>query len=489
MTLLNKAHKHNLRRKVISVCCTLFFIGASHAAMAGEYWLTKGDRSVEFEEQGGRYVLTPTAEMPLITIDTSQKFQTMEGFGYTLNGGSAMHLANMSPSARKDLLQELFGNTGNNAGEESNGSRVEGGRASIGVSYIRLSLGASDLDPKAFSYNDLPVGETDIQLAKFSIAPDEKYLIPILKEILAINPAMPFMASPWSPPAWMKSNNSTIGGELKPEYYGVYAQYFVKYIQAMAQHGIKIAAVTIQNEPMHPGNNPSLLMHAKDQAEFVANHLGPAFESAAIESKIIVWDHNADKPEYPIEVLDNPVANKYIHGSAFHLYGGNINDISRVHDAHPDKHLYFTEQWVGANSDFWGDVAWHVENLIVGASRNWCKTVLEWNLAADSNLQPHTPGGCDACLGALTIDGDKVKRNAAYYIIAHASKLVPPGSIRVDSHRVTDLPNVAFLTPQNNVVVIVLNNTATSQSFALTHNRKKTAYSLPAKSVVSVVLN
>lgn len=449
--------------------------GFSPNVLAGEYWLTKGDRSVEFEEQGDRYAIKPNAGFPLITIDKTQTFQTMEGFGYTLNGGSATHLANMSESARAALLKELF-------------SQDEAAEPSIGISYIRLSLGASDLDPAPFSYNDLPKGEVDLSLEKFTIAEDEKTLIPIIKQILAINPNIRFMASPWSPPVWMKTNGSTIGGELNPKYYAVYAQYFVKYIRAMAQHGIQIDAVTIQNEPMHPGNNPSLLMHAKDQADFIAHHLGPAFEQAGVTTKIIIWDHNADKPEYPIQVLNNPTANKYIHGSAFHLYGGDINALTQVHEAHPDKHLYFTEQWVGANSDFWGDVAWHVENLIVGASRNWCKTVLEWNLAADSNLQPHTPGGCDACLGALTVDGDKVERNAAYYIIAHAAKFVPPGSVRIHSHRVDSLPNVAFLTPENNIVMVLLNNTAKSQSFVLVSDRQKSAYSIPKNSVVTLKL-
>ncbi|ABD82251.1 glycoside hydrolase family 30 protein [Saccharophagus degradans] len=481
MTLLKNINKQRLARKVKLVCSaiSLVVMGFSCAASANQYWLTSGDLSAAFEEQGEKYAVAPSPEMPLITIDKSQAFQTMEGFGYTLNGGSATHLANMSDAARARLLQEIFG--------QSDGANTN--KPSIGVSYLRLSLGASDLDPAPFSYNDLPPGEVDLKLEKFTIAQDEKTLIPILKQILAINPNITFMASPWSPPVWMKTNGSTIGGELNPEYYSVYAQYFVKYVQAMAEHGINIDAITIQNEPMHPGNNPSLLMHAKDQADFIANHLGPAFKQAELKTKIIVWDHNADKPEYPIEVLNHPVANQYIHGSAFHLYGGDVNAISQVHNAHPDKHLYFTEQWVGANSNFWGDVAWHVENLIVGATRNWCKTVLEWNLAADSNLQPHTLGGCDACLGALTIDGDNVKRNAAYYIIAHAAKHVPPGSVRIHSHRVAGLPNVAFLTPQKKVVVVVLNNTTQLQSFTLVHDRQKFAYSMPAQSVVTLVID
>lgn len=457
------------------VLAAMLLMVCAATASANEYWLTKGDLTAAFEEQGDRYLLPPNASTAYtIEIDTSKTYQEIEGFGYTLNGGSAMHLANMSSRAREAILQELFGR----------------GESDIGVSYIRLSIGASDLDPMPFSYSDVPPGEVDPELKYFSIDKDRKYLIPIIKQILAINPDITFMGSPWSPPVWMKTNGSTIGGELKQEYYSSYAQYFVKYIQAMQQEGIAIDAITIQNEPMHPGNNPSLLMHPWDQADFIANHLGPAFEKAQLNTKIIIWDHNADKVEYPIEVLSNKKANAYIHGSAFHLYGGTIDALSKVKEAFPDKHLYFTEQWVGANSDFWGDVAWHVENLTIGAMRNWCKTVLEWNIAANSQLEPHTPGGCDACLGALTIDGDKVKRNAAYYIIAHASKRVLPGSKRVASTALKKLPNVAFLTPQGATVLIVLNNSDNEKQFTVKPNKhfsqKEAAYAIPANSVVTL---
>src|SRR5690606_11022530 len=198
---------------------------------------------------------------------------------------------------------------------------------------------------------------------------------PLLKEILAINPAIKIMGSPWSPPVWMKDNGSSIGGSLKTEYHDAYAQYFVKYIQEMKANGITIDAVTIQNEPLHPGNNPSLLMPAEAQKEFVRDHLGPEFEKNNIKTTIIVYDHNADRPDYPITILDDPEAAKYIDGSAFHLYGGTIDAVSQVHDAHPNKNLYFTEQWVGAPGDFAKELTWHTENLIIGAPRNWCKTV------------------------------------------------------------------------------------------------------------------
>ncbi|MHA6278860.1 glycoside hydrolase family 30 protein [Salinimicrobium sp. CAU 1759] len=408
-----------------------------------------------------------------ITIDTSQTFQEIDGFGYTLTGGSALHINRMKDSARTALLKELFG-TGENE---------------IGVSYLRLSIGASDLNKAPFSYNDIPEGETDVNLENFSLANDTVHVIPVLKEIIKIAPDIKIMGSPWSPPAWMKDNKDTRGGSLLEEYYPVYAEYFVKYIEAMADHGITIDAITVQNEPLHPGNNPSLLMLAEEQAEFIKNHLGPAFEKNNIDTKIIIYDHNADRPDYPISILNDPEAAQYIDGSAFHLYGGEIEALSEVHDAHPDKNLYFTEQWVGAPGNFAQEMSWHTENLIIGATRNWSRNVLEWNLAADENQQPHTDrGGCDRCLGAITITGDEVTREPAYYIIAQASKFVRPGSVRVESNMPENLPNVAFLTPQGKIVLIVQNKAEKEETVTVKLDNKQTSFQLPAGAVGTLVL-
>lgn len=408
-----------------------------------------------------------------IVVDTSQTFQEIDGFGYTLTGGSALHINQMSDSARAILLQELFGT----AEDE------------LGVSYLRLSIGASDLDEAPFSYNDLPEGETDVELKNFSLANDTIHLIPVLKEILKIVPDIKILGSPWSPPKWMKDNNDTRGGSLKKEYLPAYAQYFVKYIKAMKEEGITIDAITIQNEPLHPGNNPSLLMLAEDQAEFIKNHLGPAFEENNISTKIILYDHNADRPDYPIAILNDPEAAKYVDGSAFHLYGGEIEALSEVHEAHPDKNIYFTEQWVGAPGDFAKEMAWHTENLIIGATRNWSRNVLEWNLAADENQDPHTDrGGCDRCLGAVTIDGDKVTREPAYYIIGQASKFVRPGSVRVASNVPEDLPNVAFKTPEGKIAVIVQNTAEEERNVKLKIGAKQAVFKLPAGAVGTLML-
>lgn len=417
------------------------------------YRITLPDRSLAFAAQPALSFTTRLpAGIPVIRIDTDSVFQEIDGFGFTLTGGSAGHLLSMSPAARTLLLRELFDTTGNN----------------IGISYLRLSVGASDLNDTVFSYNDLPPGETDPEMKQFSLGFDRQDVIPILREILAINPNIRVMASPWSPPTWMKTNGDTRGGSLKPEWYDAYARYLVRYVQDMARDGIRIDALTVQNEPLHPGNNPSLLMPAAEQTQFIKQSLGPQFRAAGLRTKIIIYDHNADRPDYPITVLNDPEARQYIDGSAFHLYAGPIEALSQVHAAYPDKHLYFTEQWTGAPGKFAEDLQWHVGTLIIGGTRNWARCVLEWNLSSNPQLTPFTQrGGCSSCLGAITIDGNKVVRNSSYYVVAHASKYARPGSVRLGSNLPDDLPNVAFRNPAGKLVLVVLNKSNQPRQFAV----------------------
>ncbi len=437
------------------------------------WWVTSGDKLSLLDEQNDLPFDNIEPVGSVISVDTSQQFQTIDGFGFALTGGSAMLMkTKLNAEQRSELLKELFLT-------ERNG---------IGISYLRVSIGASDLDELVFSYDDLPKGEKDPSLRQFNLSYDTLYLIPVLKEILALNPNLKIMGSPWSPPVWMKDNQLPKGGSLKPEYYEVYANYFVKYIQAMAKAGIAIDAITLQNEPENPKNTPSLVMTAEEQALFVKNHLGPAFKTNNIETKIVVFDHNCDHPEYPIAVLNDPEAKQFIDGSAFHLYLGEIEALSKVHDAHPDKNIYFTEQWTSGKGEFAGDLNWHVKHLIIGATRNWSRTVLEWNLAADVNFDPHTnDGGCDSCQGALTIDDGNVTRNVSYYIIAHASKFVPPGSVRVSSNLIEGLSNVAFVTPQGKKVLIVLNETDDEKSVKISFNNLNANARLAGGSVYTFI--
>jgi glucosylceramidase len=434
-----------------------------------DFWLTKGNQSAVLQKQTSVLAFgTAYNTYANIEVDDSKVFQTIDGFGYTLTGGSAQVINQLNTQKRQELLKELFGTNDN----------------SIAISYLRISIGASDLNAAPFTYDDLASGQTDMNLDNFSLAPDKTDLIPMLKEIVAINPNIKIMATPWSPPVWMKDNNGFVGGSLKPEYYAVYAKYFVKYIQTMKAEGIAIDAVTPQNEPLHPGNNPSMLMIALHQADFIKNHLGPAFKTANLSTKIVAYDHNCNKPEYPIAVLNDPGANPYVDGSAFHLYEGDISALSTVHSAFPNKNIYFTEQYTSSTGSFEGDLKWHVKNVIIGSMRNWSKTALEWNLANNASFGPNTPGGCTTCKGALTINSsDSFTRNVGYYIIAHASKFVPSGSVRISSNFSGNLNNVAFKTPSGKKVLIVENDGNTSEIFNIKYNGNWITTSLEAGSV------
>jgi glucosylceramidase len=434
-----------------------------------DFWLTKGDQTVLLTKQNGVLGFnTITNSYTNIEVNEAQKYQTIDGFGYTLTGGSAQVINQLSTEKKKELLQELFGST----------------ETSISINYIRVSIGASDLNEKAFTYNDLPKGDTDLDLAKFSLDFDKNGVIALLKEILAINPSIKILATPWSAPLWMKDKDSFVGGSLKTQYYDVYAKYFVKYIQQMKNEGITIDAVTPQNEPLHGGNNPSMVMTALEQTNFIKNNLGPAFKAANLTTKIIAYDHNCDNTQYAMAILGDPIASPFVDGSAFHLYAGNINALSTVYNAFPNKNLYFTEQFTSSTGDFKGDLKWHLKNVIIGSMRNWSKNALEWNLANNGSFEPHTQGGCNTCKGALTVNSsDSFNRNVAYYIIAHASKFVPVGSIRISSNISGNLQNVAFITPTGKKVLIVENDGDTTEIFNIKFNGKWVTTSLDGGSV------
>lgn len=436
-----------------------------------DFYLTTGNQTSLLQKQTTPIVFkTATNGYPDIIVDTAQAFQAIDGFGFTLTDGSASLISGLPEAMQNDLLKELFSLDSN----------------AIGISYLRVSIGASDLSASVYTYDDMPAGQTDINLEHFSLRKEMSQVIPVLKKILVINPNIKILGSPWTAPVWMKSNNSSIGGNLLPQYYSAYADYLVKYIQAMKAEGISIDAITPQNEPLHGGNNPSMVMTAIEQADFIKNHLGPAFQAAAINTKIIIYDHNADRPDYPLTVLDDAGARQYIDGSAFHLYAGDISALSTVHNAYPQKNIYFTEQYTSSTGEFAGDLKWHLKNVLIGSMRNWSRNALEWNLASDPYYSIHTPGGCTTCKGAITIVSG-ITRNVGYYIIAHASKFVRPGSQRVASDNVGSLYNVAFLRPDGKKVLIVENDGNTSQTFNISFNGRRAIASLEAGAVGTFV--
>ncbi len=409
----------------------------------------------------------------VITVNPMEQYQKMEGFGFALTGGSAQLLMRMAPATRAALLQQLFAPAG----------------PGIHVSYLRISIGSSDMNDPAFTYDAMPAGESDPQLAHFSLGPDRTTVIPVLRQILKINPRIKILGSPWSAPGWMKTNDALKGGQLKTDDYGVYARYFVRYLRAMGKAGIRLSAITVQNEPLNPKNTPSMVMFAPEEDRLIAQYLGPALARAGLHTRIQIYDHNPDVASYPLSILADPAANRYVEGTAFHLYGGSVRTLTRVHYLYPNKDLFLTEQSVTQSPrDKRLEIAAPVQGVLIGATRNWARNVLLWNLAANAQAGPHTlHGGCTSCWGALTLTGNRVKRNVAYYALAHFSKFVPPGSRRIGSNPLEQLANVAFLTPRGKIVLVVANTGNFTARFHIRYLGQTLAADLPAESVGTFV--
>lgn len=408
-----------------------------------------------------------------ITLEEHETLQEMEGFGAALTESSAylMH-TKLNTSQRKELIRELF-------------TRDTG----IGISYLRVTMGASDFSLEDFTYNDRPMGETDPSLEHFSIAKDQRYLIPVLKEILEASPRIRIMATPWSAPAWMKTNGKLAGGKLKPEYYPAFALYFVKYLKAYKNEGIEIDAISVQNEPLHEAAYPSMRMEASEQLDFIKNHLGPLLEKENIKTKILAYDHNWDRPDYPMTILADPDARKYVSGSAFHAYAGNVTAMTTVQEAFKDKGIYFTEisggEWA---TNFADNMGWNMKNIFIGAPANWSKNALLWNLALDENHGPKN-GGCGNCRGVVTIsEGGFIRRNVEYYALAHLSKFVADGAKRIKTNPVTAVEHVAFKNPDGTVSVVVFNGANNFQRINIVGENGQVIFNQEPASVITYVL-
>lgn len=440
-------------------------------------WLTTPDRSkLLHREADVSWKKDGRPNDTTIDVDDRTAYQQMDGFGAAMTESSAWLIANkLSVEQRNELMNRLFDH-----------------EQGIGISYLRLPMGATDFSLSHYTYDDMPEGQTDPELRGFSIDHDKAYIIPTLRKAKEINPALKIMGSPWSAPAWMKTSGSLLKGNLNADAYPAYADYFAKFVQAYAAEGLPIDAVTPQNEPQfEPDGYPGMRMEAAEQANFIKTYLGPAFVKANIRTKIVVWDHNWDDPYYPIQILSDPEASKYIAGSAFHGYAGEVANQQKVHDAFPGKDIYFTESSGGEWApEFGGSLKWDMQNLIIGATRYWAKTVLKWNLALDESHGPAL-GGCRDCRGFVTIDGQTghASYNPEYYAFGHASKFVKPGAYRIDSNTFGNgsIEDVAFRNPDGSEVLIALNSAAESRSFLVRRSGKSFAYTLPAGAAATFV--
>lgn len=402
----------------------------------------------------------------IIRILATDTCQTVHGVGAALTHASAwVFHHNLTHAKRDSIFRELFTPKG------------------IGINYTRLAVGASDFSFNFFSYSETE----DFTLSNFSIDEDRKDVIPMLKEILAINPDLQIMATPWSPPAWMKTNKSMIGGKLRPDCFDVYADYLIKYIEAYKKEGINIHTMSVQNEPeFGTAAYPCMDMTAEEQKVFIRDHFGPKLKASGLHTKIVLFDHNCDNPDYPISIMNDAQAKEYVDGSGFHLYKGHISALCKVHEAHPDRNIYFTEQSGGEWApDFVQNVRWYVGELFAGAMNCWSKNALLWNLALDENNGPKNTG-CQDCFGVVEIDkSGEIKKHAEYYAIAHYGKYIQPNARRLMANG-DAVKGAAFLNPDGTMVYMGVNYGSEVKKIYFQTDKKLFSYTFKPGEVVSI---
>ena len=473
----------------------------SDTAPAAHLWLTTADGSHKLSDMGTIPFTTTPSSAPTIVIDPSRSFQKMDGFGGAITDSAAHVLYGLSPSARARAMEMLFSpQTGD------------------GLDYLRQPIGASDFVVKApYTYDDMPAGQTDYAQHHFSIAHDEAQILPLLRWAKRLNPNLQIIATPWSPPAWMKTNDSLIGGRLidTPAIYHSYALYLTKFVQAYSRQGVAINTITVQNEPQNrnPAGYPGTDMSAA-QEEKVIEALGPMLRDAGLHTQILAYDHNwsehpndiADTPpdetqdtnDYPQEVLSSPAA-QWIAGTAYHCYYGDPSAMTALHNQFPSKDIYFTECSGSQSSDpsntFSDTLKWHSRNLIIGSPRNWAKTVINWNVALDPSGGPHV-GGCTNCTGILTVGpGDTITPDAEYYTLGSLSRFVAPGAVRIASTSFGttgwngEVMDVAFRNPDGSTVLVAHNENDSPQAVGIHEGNEYLTYMMPGDSLATFTWN
>jgi glucosylceramidase len=481
-------------------------VGASAAVPAqrpatdlAHVWITTPDGTDKMADLGTVAFTSSPSTAPTVVVDGSRTFQTMVGVGASITDSSATVLSALPPTARTAAMTSLFDpNTGD------------------GLGYLRQPIGASDFTATAaYTYDDLPAGQTDYPLAHFSITHDQRQILPLLRQAERLNPSLRILASPWSPPAWMKTGDSLVGGRLidDPRIYRAYAAYLVDFVQAYRDNGVRVDAITVQNEPQNrtPSGYPGTDLPSSQEAKVIAE-LGPMLRHAGLRTQILGYDHNwsehpndiaatppdetADINDYPQQLLASTAA-QYVAGIAYHCYSGDPSMMTALHNQFPSKDIYFTEcsgsQSGNPANTFSDTLKWHARNLIIGATRNWAKTVVNWNLALDPNGGPHT-GGCGTCTGVVTVNPDgTVTRNAEYYTLGHLARFVRPGAVRIASTSFGttgwngQVMDVAFRNPDGSTVLVAHNENDNPQTFAVLDGAKTLTYTLPGGALATFV--
>ncbi len=404
-----------------------------------------------------------------VHLDPDQRFQQVLGFGAALTDASCYLLEQMDAGRRKTLLEECFGASG------------------LGFSVARTTIGASDYSLDAYSYDD--VASPDPELAHFTIEHDRKYILPLLREAQEANPKLFYFSSPWSPPGWMKAGNSLLGGSMRKHYFDAYAQYFIKFLQGYAADGVKISAVTVQNEvdTDQDGRMPQALWGEEYEEEFIKLHLGPALQKASLDTKIWILDHNYNLWGRAADELSDPDVYKYVDGVAWHGYVGVPSAMTRVHDMFPAKHAYWTEGGPDIKApDYATDWAkW--SSTFTEILRNWARCIVSWNLVLDENGKPNI--GPFTCGGVVTINSQtrEITRSGQYWAFAHYSKVIQRGASIVGSWGdLKGIDHVAAHNPDGSRVLI-LTNTGPEQNVQCTLRDQALMISLPPDSITTLV--
>lgn len=447
---------------------------------------TTSNRSRNLKEEWVDFSANEVVPSSTLKLNPSEEFQTIDGFGAAITGATAYNLLKMSETNRHDFLTQTF-------------SPTEG----YGMSYVRIPIGASDFSLSDYTCCDKP------GIENFALTNEEvHYIIPVMKEILAINPKVKVISAPWTAPRWMKVNNLTdlqpyeswTSGQLNPQYYQDYATYFAKWINAFENEGIKIYGLTPQNEPLNRGNSASMYMTWQEQRDFIKDALGPKFAAEGIDTKIYAFDHNynydniADQKSYPVKIYDDPEASKYIAGAAYHNYGGSVSELDNVHAAAPEKELVFTESTAGD----WNDGANlekrlvdDMEQICLGTVNRWCRGSVIWNLMLDSKRGPWRPGGCSTGFGAVDIADDfkTIRRNSFYYIMAHMSLAAQPDAVRIGTNnfKATGLNYTAFKNPDGSYGLALSNHSSSDISLTVDDGSHHFPLTIPANGIATAI--
>ena len=481
-----------------AMCCIGCMVLAGCSGLFGgkmktaEAWVTSADGSSLLRSTGKLQkvdgTLRKSGSLPAVnaSLNPREKFQTIDGFGASMTESSAWCIASLPQEERDALMRRLF-------------DPVEG----LGLSFLRQPMGSPDFALSTYSYDDIPSGQTDFALERFTIDRDRVWILPLLKQAKEINPALKIMASPWSPPAWMKTGGTMLGasgGRLREDCYQAYADYFTAFIRAYEAEGLPVYAVTSQNEvnyapPLYAG----MLMSPREEAVFVGRYLGPTLEKAGLDAKIFCYDHNWDHPEMAAAVLSDPEASKWLAGSAWHHYAGEPGIMSRIKEQFPSKDVWFTEggsgRWIGKGT-FSGNFREGM-SMAVSIMQNQARSLVLWNIALDGNNGPIVfPNTANYGLVRIDVDSATGKgslsqtERASLYVLSHFSKFISPGSRRIGmTIDGSDLPGVAFRNPDGSSAAVFWNPYFSDLSIRAGIGADQWIVPIPSHSAVTVVFD